>query len=360
MIQRVLFCCISLALMLSPVDAMATEKPELHINFQYDVVNFDDVPDTVDDESGFRRRRVALDWKATDWLAFKFEHDFQSHAWTDAHARIKTGAGNFLLGQFKQPFSLETMGSNKNRLFMESAFSSVFGIDRRVGLGYQWFAPSWSLAAGLYGKNLTGENEGGALVVRGVWNPVSDAERILHLGAATGRERPDDGVFSRSTRPETGLGPLRLARTGTITGVDEIDRFGLEGAWRNGPLLVQGEYAHLLANRDGGGDVDADGAYLSVGYVFTGEMHQYKEGAFGTVKPASKWGALEGVARIARIDFDGGTSGTDGHDSLTLGLNWYVTDRTRLQLNYVRAEQDGTAPLLVDPEVFQVRAQIGF
>lgn len=351
------------AALLAAAAPAGAAAPEFGLNFQYDVADVD-LGDSETSHDDWRRQRVSAAWKASDRVQLKLEYDFTSHAWTDAHVKIDSAAGAWRIGQFKQPFALDTLTSDRNALMMESAFGRVFGIDRRLGVGLEHGVDAWLLQGGVYGQNLDGSNPGTGLAVRGVWTPVRDEERLLHVAAALGHERPD-GPVGVSLRPETGVAPLRLGSTGSLADADSLDRAGAELAWRNGPLLLQGELARLDIARDAHADVDATGGYLALGWMLTGEVRGYKGGVFEGPDPARRWGALEATARMSRIDLDApgvaGIAGIDGMDTTTIGLNWYLTGKTRLMANYVRASQRGdAAPLAVDPRILEFRLQVGF
>lgn len=337
--------------------------PEFGLNLQYDVADVD-LGDTETSHDDWRRQRVSAAWKAADGVQLKLEYDFASHAWTDAHVKIDSAAGAWRIGQFKQPFALDTLTSDRNALMMESAFGRVFGIDRRVGVGLEHAVDAWLLQGGLYGQNLDGSNPGTGLAVRGVWTPVRDEQRLLHVAAALGHEQPD-GPVSVSLRPETGVAPLRVASTGSLADADSVGRAGAELAWRNGRMLLQGELARLDIDRDAHAGVDATGGYIALGWMLTGEVRGYKAGVFEGPDPARRWGALEATARITRIDLDGpgvaGIADIDGMDTTTIGLNWYLTGKTRLMANYVRASQRGAAAAVaIDPRILEFRLQVGF
>ena len=89
----------------------------------------------------------------------------------------------------------------------------------------------------------------------------------------------------------------------------------------------------------------ANGAYLQAGYFLTGEHRGFKQsaGAFDRTKTKSNFlengrGAWEIAARYSTIDLNDVGLGGGEQDSLTLAVNWYLNNFTRVMLNWVRAD----------------------
>jgi len=121
-----------------------------------------------------------------------------------------------------------------------------------------------------------------------------------------------------------------------------------------------------LAARD---EVQFAGAYAQVGYVLTGEGRKYdkSKGMIGPVVPRnpirrgspSGTGAWEVGLRVSHIDLDDEFIHGGRETNFTLGLNWYLNNRTRLMWNYVhgfidRADYEGQF------DAVQMRLQIEF
>jgi phosphate-selective porin OprO/OprP len=82
-------------------------------------------------------------------------------------------------------------------------------------------------------------------------------------------------------------------------------------------------------------------------------------------------GAVQLVARYGTLDIDSDLFGkgyadatkyTDGADSFTLGVNWYLNDLVRLMFNYIHNEFDDDITVsgekLDDEDVFLGRIQL--
>jgi len=142
-------------------------------------------------------------------------------------------------------------------------------------------------------------------------------------------------------------------------------RYGGDFAWWVGPASLKFQYDVQTNERNGLGpggtnldDVTASGWYVSSTYVLTGEDKQRSGNViphrpFIPFSDQSGLGAIEAGIRWAELSFDsdssvnlfssslspvnipgGGTTATNGAQSLTLGVNWYFNEWTRAMLNW--------------------------
>jgi phosphate-selective porin OprO/OprP len=140
--------------------------------------------------------------------------------------------------------------------------------------------------------------------------------------------------------------------------------YDIEWAMVLGPLSFQAEWTATNIDQLGGGPVWLQGCYAFASYFLTGENRAYdtKDGDFGMTrvlrpfvrlneKPylAQGPGAWELTARFAYVHFASGNIPEnkglkvgDNEAELTVGLNWYLNDYTRIMFNYVHA-------VVVDP-----------
>ena len=110
-------------------------------------------------------------------------------------------------------------------------------------------------------------------------------------------------------------------------------------------------------------------------WLVTGESRPYsaKKGTFSRVKPNKPfslknggWGALEVAARYSALDLNDGAIQGGEIEDITLGVNWYLNNNTRLMANYIMANTDNVTPSGTnvssddDPEVLLMRAAIDF
>src|SRR5579875_3500004 len=226
--------------------------------------------------------------------------------------------------------------------------------------GWAWNGGGMSLrAAWLARTDLNADANGSTVAGRAVYTPVRRAGEVVHLGVSASREQRDGFTARVSARPEVALTPVRLIDTGTLRGVDHIDRAGLEAGWLAGPLLLQSEYLMLRAQRPAARGFTSHGGYVFAAWLLTGETHGYRDSGFIDPVPVNPCGALELALRFSTLDLDdAGVTGGRERD-WTLGLNWYFERHFKLQANYIRAFSN-RGNLHLDPRILALRAQLAF
>lgn len=339
--------------------------------------------------NGLEIRRARLGVKTTlyrSWLG-EIDVDFAGDAVEvkDLWVGHETAAGLFRVGNFKEPFSLETLTSSKFITFMERSYVDAFSPDRHLGMSYSRWGDRWQLSGGAFAQgsgdvDATGQDQGYGLTMRATFAPIMEEQRLLHLGFGVSRRTPDAAAVGSDhririrARPETDMNQARFYSTGRIANSAYEMLYNAEVASVHGPLSGQAEVtvadvhrrANLATARFWSG-------YLFVSYFLTGETRRYlpHEGEFDRIFPRSQRGAWELAARYSVIDLDDGSSGVGilggKGNNYTLGVNWYVNPNLRFMANYVRvvtgsnAKPDGgTAPLVPADRfnVMQFRASL--
>lgn len=335
---------------------------------QYDLNNFGDDrlsggANLFQDAHTWRRKEFYLYARKHGVFEINAGYDFQARAWLDNYLALETPAGRFRAGQFKTPVGWEDGNTSTGAtLFLERALpEQAVHEGRRVGLEWRRnIASKWLLQAAWFARgDLNADADGSTLAGRVVFTPVQSSGAVVHLGASASREQRDDQTARERARPEVALTPVRLVDTGTLHGVDHIDRAGVEAGWMRGPLLVQSEYLTLRAQRSAQPDFTSRGGYVTAAWLLTGESHGYKDSGFTNPEPAHSWGALELALRFSTLDLDDGAIAGGREHDWTLGLNWYLGNHFKLQANYIRAFSD-RGDLHVDPRITALRAQIAF
>jgi phosphate-selective porin OprO/OprP len=281
--------------------------------------------------------------------------------------------GNFRVGHFKEPFSLEELTSSKYITFMERGLPNAFAIGRNTGLGIFNTAfdkrMTWAVGAFIdaddFGNSIGGGEYNVALRVTGLPWYEEKGRRLVHLGTSYSYgNTPDDAVRFRE-RPEAHLAP-RYVDTGTFDAKNR-NFVGFEAALVYDSLSVQGEVTGAFVDRKASGvdDPNFGGAYIYASYFLTGEHRPYKtsSGTFTNLKPENNFlngegglGAWEVAARYSHIDLDDeGIRGGTLND-FTLGLNWYLNPNYRVSFNYIRAHLNGVG----DTNIFEMRYQVAF
>lgn len=312
--------------------AAAIDLPKVSGYLQYDITRFDDSVPPLRDASQWRRVRLAFAGKlgAVD---YKAEWDPIADAWTDAYFRFDAAGGKVYVGQFKQPFGLDALPSDRVATFIESTTSNAFASNRRLGLQYLRENADYTFALSGYSKDIkeNGPDQGfGARYTRA----IRHGDDLIHLGAAAAQESLANDRYSLSLRPDTSPNANNWLRSGTIAAHD-LYKAGVELGWQHGPMLLTSEWMH--SRIDGNGPTrDLSGGYVAGQWTLIGAPRAYEHGMFtGQATTPGKLSALDLVARYSQIDIPLNAGGGNGQRTLMLGVNALVGNHWRLQLDYV-------------------------
>lgn len=402
------------------------KKNKMSINgrVQLDYRSFGDENSTKEGDT-FDVRRAYLTAKGTFYNNYDFEVTYNGagstgsdllYAWLNA--RYWDGV-QFKFGQFKQPFSMEELGSSRFTNFTERSF--LAGLAPAVDRGVQIHGvpmKGLTYAVGVFnGVDLNkGQNANDALgtagsggdgkavtgrVTANIAEFIGNKDAVYHLGMAYSKSNENTGANQLSFGSEgRGTDVVKLnAFTGLSATNDgyDINRTGLEGAVAYGPFKFQSEYINAEFKPDGntalvtgavaGDNYDIKAWYAAVNWMITGEQYSsvYKGGAFGgRMKPkndfvgtGSGWGAWELGARFSKLDasdFDRAqtatvfnTTGNVGEfneaKAYTVGLKWIPNQNVRYMLNYVKTDMECVAGVVcTDDEetAINLRAQFDF
>lgn len=311
-------------------------------------------------------RRARLGVKSqlyTDWYA-EIDFDFSENAVEikDAWAGY-TGFANTILkaGQFKEPFSLETVTSSKNVMFMERSYIDNFSPTRTIGAGAVRWGRHWQVSAGVFGQEAgqvdeTARNEGWAATGRVTIAPVIRDRQVVHFGVSLSRRTPDaaegsdTNSFRFRARPETDVSKARFVSTGRVRFVDHASYYNAEAAVMMGSLHLQGEYTQVALRRlEDRATAKFAGGYVAATYFLTGDSRKYlvEAGEFDRVLPTRSGGAWEIGARYSTIDLNDDDPDVDimggKATNYTLGLTWHINANLKWLVNFVRVENDENA-----------------
>ncbi len=265
------------------------------------------------------------------------------------------------VGNYKEPFSLETLTSSKYITFMERSYIDNLSPDRAIGLGYVRWGSWWQTAVGAFGQtagtvDASGRNEGYAFTGRLTMAPINSEGRLLHFGGAISRRTPngdpppDTNTVRFRARPETNVSQARFLTTGKIRLVDHYTSFNGEFATVYGPTSLQAEYTRMDVSRlNNLATPSFNGGYAFISYFLTGETRPYlvEEGEFDRLVPTRSTGAWEIAVRASTLNLNDNTTGVNilggKGTNYTVGLNWYMNANFKWMLNYVRVIMDDNA-----------------
>jgi len=257
--------------------------------------------------------------------------------------------GVVTIGNQQEPFGLEQFGSFRNTTFLERATTNALAPSRSIGITSSDFHGPWIWSYGFYtaGSKDEGRTQRGvALTGRLAYLLKTDSGPYhLAIDYSTRSAGPDnDQHFQSASEVALSSGDYFLD-TGSITGSNKVQRYGLEVAHVAGPFSWQGEYmeAHLQRN-DGLPALRFRGWYGYASWMITGESRDYRESnaTFGPVVPHASWngrsgGALEVGVRLSMTDLNNRDVVGGKETNVTLGVNWYLDKSVRLSANLVHA-----------------------
>ncbi len=342
-----------------------------------DAAVFDEDKNTLGSGSELRELRLDLEGRLYADFIYEINVDF-----ADGDADIKDAwlgydadyPWRYLLGQFKEPFSLEEMTSKRYITFMERALPNAFAPGRNMGIGAHWSSELTTFEIGIFGDDYNDDpddegDEGWGVTSRLTYAPWAQERSVLHFGTAVSYRKLDDEQTVRiDSRPETHLTDVRYLDTGKLEQSRSVTLLGLEGAWVSGSFSVQGEWMRAKIDRIEGRDPEFEGWYLMASWFLTGESRHYKQRSakFGRIRTLGDHGAVEMAARFSSLDLNDEEVEGGSSDNMTLGVNWYLNRQIRLTANMVFVDNDrfadahGDVEAEDEPTIIQLRAQVDF
>lgn len=323
------------------------------------------------------RARLGVDATVYKYFRMRLENDFAfSSGLRDAFVAVTPmPEANLEVGQFKTPFSYEELLSKKYQDFVERAAVVTNAVNPARDIGvmlYGQFANKL-LQYQLAGMNGSGQNRSDNnndkdLVARLVVAPLVNGGlphlRTLNVGAAVtyGDQSGETITSGKSTTSSiSGATETGFTFSPAVTRHGERLRWGLHGAWLDGPFSVSSEYIQTDEARDGlgteGSDLPGlhtDGAYVGGTWLITGEAKPFN----ARLRPAQPlwdltspgWGAWEAALRYEYFKLRHGPGiGADGevdaeldsrYDAVVAGLNWYPNEFLRFSINYLYGNFD--------------------
>ena len=320
-------------------------------------------------ENGARFRRVRFFMAGILYNTIKFKWDMDidggSNGVTFKDVYIGTHKipvlGNFQVGHFKRPASLDSITSSKYLTFMERSLTNTFFKTRNTGFAFfnQHFNKRFTWFTFI---NKETSERPPDFQIDGDWNVTSritglpyiseDRKEWVHLGASWSYEKATDNKVTFNAARDT-----EIISTLFTTGVISAERFnivGLEGAVNLNQFSVQGEYVIADVDKGAGPNGQLDSFYIQGSWYLTGENRRYssRSGSIARFKPEQnfswnkKWsegrgtGAFQLAVRYSELDLNDSDAGIAGgeQESLTVGLNWELNPMSRIMYNYIHAD----------------------
>ncbi len=362
----------------------------------------------IKDGADFRRARLSAKGSVTELTNYFFQMDFGFFGrptFTDVWVEQTKVPffGNVRIGQWKQPFGLETVSSFRYTTFMErSVLFQPFTPFRHIGIGFYdhsddlsntWAASVFRSGQDQFGGTLSSDG-GYGTAERLTWVPSwdCDGKNYVHFGVGHFFNAPPGDTINFRTIPEFFVGangpgavgssgqavpggsdgtPFFVA-TGPLANVPYYNVLGSELLWVEGPFSLQSEAMVNLVNQNGVNSA-LPGAYAQAGYFLTGEHRPYdrKTGTIDRVIPKSNLtfagtdcnpglGAWEVAGRWSWLDLNDNAIQGGTIVDYTAGVNWYWNPYTKMVFNYVHSISDSPVLPQSQTDMFGVRAQLDF
>ena len=270
--------------------------------------------------------------------------------------------GRWRIGNFFVPFGLEQVTNDTHNIFLERSIptENIFCASRQIGMALYNCTEdkniTWTTGVFLDSgsdvellKKRVDDNQGVRVSGRLTWLPYydepSNGRYLVHTGVGVLYTKDQNQIVRFAARPEIHEGP-RLIDSGNLN-ADEYTTGNIEFATVWGQFNVQSEAYISNVNMLTGTNVSVGGAYIHASYFLTGENRIYERfgqhGAqFGRNVPYSNvfavpgalsLGAWEVKARWSYLDLDPINRGQ--YNDVTVGFNWYWSDRTRLMFDWI-------------------------
>ena len=339
-------------------------------------------PDYADEiGSGFsvRRARFAVKTQINhDWYG-EVDMDMADGTFELKDAIIRyTGLEHwqFQVGNFKEIFAMQRNNSSRYLLFMERPMvCSALAPSRHIGFNANYYNNGLFLNLGIHGQEIggayyddgeryyleennknIGADEKPSVTFKAVWQPGWNKDNWgLHLGGAFSYRFPKTsdekyGMARYSSRNTTSINRKKYIDTGDFT-FDHALLYTAElaGYWKGlrAEAVWMGNTTYVPTT-DAFETKNFSGWYVQAGYLLFGGQQRY-DGAgakFTRVKRGQKWGDVELCGRIEQIDLNAdknsATKTIMGGSAMaySLGLNYYINDHVKVQLNYQYTDND--------------------
>lgn len=355
---------------------LSTEKWAIKLggHVQLDSINWADTDPQVPASNyfEFRRLRLLADGEGYGQFDFRLQIDIEPEGEDTVTTPVTVVKDAYLtmhevpylqrwrIGNFFVPFSLEQVTNDTNNIFLERSIPTqgIFAADREVGVAIYGINDSqdftWTFGAFFDSisealKERIDDNQGqrvsGRLTYLPYYDEPSNGRYLVHTGVGVLFTKDQDELSRFRARPQIHEGPF-LIDSGPLPSTT-VTTGNLEFATVWGPFSLQSEAFLSHVNLIGDDGAQLWGAYVYGSYFLTGENRIYERfgqhGAqFGRNVPYSNFfwvpgccgpGAWELKMRWSNLTLTEVDAGE--YNDLTLGFNWYWTDRIRVMFDWI-------------------------
>ena len=338
------------------------------IRVQADVASYFGAPswaDKIGNGVSIRRARFAVKGQVDENWYGEFDMDLANGLVELKDAIVRyTGLPNWEIqvGNFKENFSIQRNTTSRYLQFMERPMvCSALAPSRHFGLNAK-YAKDWIWAsAGIFGPELAGSEEWGyiadnnkdygynagmSLTGKVVFRPLYKKENSsLHIGGALSYRTPKVsaekyGTYRASARNSTSINRKKYLDTNDLAGYDHNLLWTVELAGHYKGLRYEAAYIqdNVKFKADAADPAPKKfwGWYAQAGYLLFGGNQRYDAngGKYTKIKPGKKWGDIELCARYEYCNLNSGMVFGGAAEAYALGINYWVTNNVKMQVNY--------------------------
>ena len=340
-----------------------------------------------------RRMRFAMKAIIYGHWGGEIDFDFGNNGVDIKDAYIRYIGNNWQIkaGNFREPFSIETMTTSRYITFMERPYATEQAPSRHLGIAYKTFTNHIFFEGGVFSSNLAndlirdqnkskGTNAGWSVTARFAWAPIKKDKQVLHLGVAGSYRTPKiqeigDPInsFRYGENAETEINRKKYIDTDWMEDCQTKILFGTEIAYAVNNFRVQGEYIITRIQKDknevpdGEDKVKMGGFYVMGAWLINNGDYYYNmaDAEFSQIDfRDNKKGAIEVALRYSYMDANTFKDGSyipyipgGSGETYTLGLSYYFNYNVKLMLNYAYVNHDRWADGRGKYKTFDVNEQ---
>ncbi len=323
--------------------------------------------DPIGNGAQIRRARFAVKGQIDEKWYGEFDMDLANGLAELKDAIVRyTGVPNLDLqvGNFKENFSIQRNTTSRYLQFMERPMvCSALTPSRHIGINAK-YAKNWLwFSTGLFSQVIAGQeewtnvadnnkdfgrNSGYAWTTKLVVRPLYKLDNAsLHIGAAysyrtttTDMATGEWGTYRASARNSTSINRKKYLDTNNLPGFDHNNLWTVELAGHWGGLRYEAAYigdnVHFKPDAADPETKNFNGWYAQAGYLLFGGKQRYDSngGKYTKVERAHDWGDIELCARYETCNLNFGNVFGGASEAYTLGLNYWVNENVKMQLNY--------------------------
>ncbi len=346
---------------------------------QFDAAAFFGAPsyaDPIGNGVSIRRARFAIKAQVDENWYGEFDMDLADGLVELKDAIVRyTGIPNLELqvGNFKENFSLQRNTSSRYIQFIERPMvCSALAPSRHLGFNAKYDNPWIWASAGIFAQEGAGAEEitnvqdnnkdfgrgisfigntGYSATAKLVLRPLCKLDNAsLHIGAAYSYRTTKGsmatgewGTYRASARNSTSINRKKYIDTNNLKDYDFNNLWTVELAGHWGGLRYEAAYlGDNVHFKDTKLTNDFGGWYVQAGYLLFGGKQRYdsKGAKYTRVIRGQKWGDIELCARYEYCNLNDTREGAKAKvyggaaEAYTVGLNFWVTNNVRMQLNY--------------------------